>query len=322
LPDSFSSSVTPTHASHNQVMGRPRHEKWISIDEILCARPQQPVATSRGKGWRGITVDVHRPYFNCAESYSALDHHLVCYCPSGSAKLVQSRAGIVHRGVITAGTSYIMPAGYESAWEGDSGRSVRLRVPPSLVNAAADQLGYAANSVEIRNVFEVRDPMIEHLAQSLMIEIDRPAHPVQMLIADSLSNALAAHLLRAYSSPGSPACVPDRSLGSVEIARLTEFIEAHLDRRICLDELAAIVNVSRFHFNRLFKRTMGVTAIGFVEQCRIHRAQALILESDRPLAEIALETGFADQSHFTRRFHRHVGCTPAAFARERGRRRS
>lgn len=65
-----------------------------------------------------------------------------------------------------------------------------------------------------------------------------------------------------------------------------------------------------------------MTAIGFVEQCRIRRAQSLIMETAIPLAEVALMTGFADQSHFTRRFHRHVGRTPAAFAREHGRRRA
>ncbi|MFT4067256.1 helix-turn-helix domain-containing protein [Paraburkholderia sp.] len=299
--------------------GRP---PLISIDEILHARPQQPVATTRGRGWNGVTVDVHRPYFDCAESYAGLDHHLVCYCPSGSATLVQRRAGAVHRGVVAAGTSYIMPAGYDSTWEGNSGRTVRLRIPPVLVDRAAGQLGHHRVHVEIRNVFLVRDPVIEQLAQSLLMEMNRETHPAQVLIADSISNALAAHLLRSYSAFGTPERTLDRSLSKLEIARLTEFIEDNLDRPICLDDLANLANVSRFHLSRLFKRTVGVTAICFVEQCRIRRAQALIAETSLPLAEIALETGFADQSHFTRRFHRHVGCTPAVFAREQGRRRT
>ncbi|KXU88720.1 AraC family transcriptional regulator [Paraburkholderia monticola] len=294
----------------------------ISIDEILHARPQQPIATTRGRGWGGVTVDVHRPYFDCAESYAGLDHHLVCYCPSGRATLIQRRAGTVHRGIVSAGTSYIMPAGYDSAWEGDSGRTVRLRVPPGLVERAAEQLGHHCVQVEISNVFLVRDPVIEQFARSLLLEMDLKAHPAQALIVDSISNALAAHLLRSYSVFGAPECAPDRSLGQLEIARLTEFIEDNLDRPICLDDLANIANVSRFHLSRLFKRAMGVTAICFVEQCRIRRAQSLIAETNLSLAEIALETGFADQSHFTRRFHRHVGCTPAVFAREQGRRRT
>jgi AraC family transcriptional regulator len=129
-------------------------------------------------------------------------------------------------------------------------------------------------------------------------------------------------MLRTYNAFEAPETAQDRPLGKLEVTRLTEFIEDNLDRPICLEDLAAVVNVSRFHFSRLFKRTIGVTAISFVEQCRISRAKALIIDTTLPLAEIALATGFADQSHFTRRFQRHVGCTPAVFAREQARRRT
>ncbi len=304
------------------VLSLPCRPKLISIDEILTARPQRPIATTRGRGWNGLTADLHRPYFGCAESYAGLDHHLIGYCPSGSAKLVQSRAGVVHESVITAGTSYIMPAGYESTWEGDSGLSARLRIPPSLVALAAEQLGRRKSQVEIRNVFQARDPVIERLTQILLVELDRKAHPVQVLIVDAISTALVAHMLRAYNAFEAVECARERSLGAVEIARLTEFIEGNLHQTITLEDLASVVNVSRFHFSRLFKRSTGCTAISFVEQCRIRQAQTLITDTDLPLAEIALTVGFVDQSHFTRRFHRHVGCTPAVFAREQGRRRS
>jgi AraC family transcriptional regulator len=296
--------------------------RLITIDEILHARPQQPVATTRGRGWKGVTVDIHRPYFGCSERYAGLDHHLIGYCPSGSARLVQTRDGKVHSGVVSAGTSYIMPAGCDSVWEGDSGHSVRMRVPPALIELAGAQVGRKSVPVEIRNVFLERDPVIERLAQCLVAEIDMAAHPAQALVVDSISAALAAHMLRSYNAFEAPETAPDRPLGKLEVTRLTEFIEDNLDRPICLEDLAAVVNVSRFHFSRLFKRTIGVTAISFVEQCRISRAKALIIDTTLPLAEIALATGFADQSHFTRRFQRHVGCTPAVFAREQARRRT
>ncbi len=298
-----------------------RRPQLISIEEILNARPQQPIATTRARGWNGVTVDLHRPYFGCAESYAGLDHHLIGYCPSGSAKLTQSRGGAVHTSTITAGISYIMPAGCKSTWEGDSGLSARLRIPTSLIVSAAEQLG-RQNHVEIRNVFQVRDLVIERFAQMLLVEMDRKAHPAQALIADAISTALAAHMLRSYNVFEVVEYTPERALGKLEIVRLTEFIEENLDRTISLEDLASVVNVSRFHFSRLFKRSTGSTAISFVEQCRIRRAQSLIIDTDMPLAEIALAVGFVDQSHFTRRFHRHVGCTPAVFAREQGRRRS
>lgn len=295
----------------------------ISVEEILHARPQRPLATSRQRGWDGVTLDFHRPYIGCAESYAGLDHHLINYCPSGSGRLIQRRAGVVHEAVLSTGMSFIMPAGYDSAWEGDSARSARLRVPPRLVLDAAEQIGkHPVSQVEIRNVFEVRDPVIERLALILLTEMDLKPHPTQALIADAVSVAIAAHLLGRYNAFEAPERPRAPMLGRAELARLTAFIEDNIDRSIGLAELAAIVNVSRFHFARLFKRSTGSTAISFVEGCRIRRAQTLIVDTDHPIAEIALMTGFADQSHFTRRFHRHVGCTPAAFAREQGRRRT
>lgn len=294
----------------------------LSINEILDARPQKPVITTRDRGWSGITLDLHRPYFNCSESYPGLDHHVICYAPSGSARLVQRRAGKVHESVITAGVSLIMPAGYDSGWEGESGLSARLRIPTSLIDAAAAQVGSRSTTrVEIRNEFAVRDIVLERLAQAMLAEMELEQHPAQTLVVDSISMAIAAHMLRQYNAFGGIEPCQAPPMGKRELARLIVYVEDNLDRQITLAELAEVVNVSRFHFTRLFKRSTGVTPIRFVEQCRIRRAQTLIADTDLSLVDIALVTGFADQSHFTRRFLRQVGCTPAAYAREKGRRR-
>jgi len=298
-------------------------DKPVSIDEIVHVLSHRPTATTREREWTGVTVDMYAPLPNVSERYPALDHHLICYCPTGNARLVQGRDGMVHESLISAGVSMLMPAGYDSLWEGSASATARLRIPTALIASAGEQIGRRSTSqVEIRNVFETRDPVFEHLAQILIEELDRKPHPAQALIVDHVSFALAAHLLRSYNvfEPVVEPVLP--ALSRVEVARLTEYIEGNLDRPIGLAELAGIVNVSRFHFTRLFKRSTGMTAIGFVEQCRIRRAQSLILGTTIPLSEVALMTGFADQSHFTRRFHRHVGCTPAAFAREHGRRRA
>lgn len=300
--------------------GQPRQ---LSIDEIVGVLAHRPTMTTRERGWTGVTVDVYQQRLNCSGSFPALDHHTICYCPSGGTRMIQGRDGVVHEGLFSAGMSLILPAGCDSIWDGDAAASVRLRVPPSLIAAAGEQINRRSTSrVEIRNVFETRDTVIEHVAQILLGELRRKPHPAQALIVDQVSSALAAHLLRSYNAfePVEPCEVPP--LGRFELARLIEFIEDNIDRTIGLTELAEIVKVSRFHFTRLFKQSTGMTAIGFVEQCRIRRAQSLIAETDIPLAEIALMTGYADQSHFTRRFHRRTGRTPAAFAREHGRRRS
>lgn len=295
----------------------------VTIDEVLGIMPGWPFLTSRDRGWSGVTVDLYDRIPDCSLRYPAFDHHVICLSRSGEkARMVQGRDGMLHESICSPGRALLMPAGYDSFWEGDIPPSARLRIPPSLVESAAEQLGRRSNSqFEIRNVFAVRDPLIEHVAAVLMSELERKPHPAQALIVDTISNALAAHMLRSYNAFEPVQEAETKRLAKVEIARLTTYIEDHLDRVIGLDELAALVNVSRFHFARLFKNSTGMTAIRFVETCRIRRAQALIEQSDLPLAEIALMTGFADQSHFTRRFHRHLGCTPAVYSRQCGRRR-
>ncbi|WP_451984054.1 helix-turn-helix domain-containing protein [Azospirillum endophyticum] len=299
------------------------NRKVVSIGSVLQALPDKPVATSRARQWSGVTVDVHEPVKDYALHTPAHDHHLISYCLSGSARLIQRRDGVTHDHVFSPGMLLLMPAGYESAWDGNAPHCARLRIPTSLVTAAADQIGSrSVSQTEIRNVFETSDAFIERVAQTLVAELNRPEHPAQALIADTMSCALAAHLLRSYNAFQAPDVQKLPPLGNSELARIEKYIADHLDHPIGLADLASLVNISRFHFARVFKRSTGTTPIKYVESCRIRRAQDLIAETDLPLAQIALMAGFSDQSHFTRRFHNHVGVTPAVYARERGRRRS
>jgi AraC family transcriptional regulator len=106
--------------------------------------------------------------------------------------------------------------------------------------------------------------------------------------------------------PGLPARV---------LADVLDYINEHLSDPIGLAELAKTANVSRFHFTKLFKMSTGCSPMVYLERLRIRRAQELIRSGEMRLADVALATGFADQSHFTRRFHRHTGYTPGYFRR-------
>jgi AraC family transcriptional regulator len=66
----------------------------------------------------------------------------------------------------------------------------------------------------------------------------------------------------------------------------------------------------------LFKLETGMAPGRYIENLRIERAKALIEAAELPLVEIAHQTGFSDQSHFTRRFRKAVGMTPGAYARK------
>ena len=291
----------------------------VSIEGVLRELPDKPLQTTRGRGWPGVTVDLHASAPHYLVSAAARDHHLVCYCPSGRGRLIQRRAGIVHDSVISAGMSIIVPAGCESSWEGQAARSARLRVPTDLVSRAAREIGARARAdVDIINVFCVGDRTIEGFGRLLLAEMDNPVHPTQPLIVEAISCALAAHLAGRYSASDLTTPGFQRGLSPQTLTRIVDHIEDHLDQPITLTELAAAAGVSRFHFSRLFRQSTGFSPIAYVERLRLARAQDLLKLGKLPIVEVALAVGFCDQSAFTRRFHRHLGTTPAAFARDNG----
>jgi AraC-like DNA-binding protein len=110
-----------------------------------------------------------------------------------------------------------------------------------------------------------------------------------------------------------------RGLSHGALQRIEEYIEAHLDSALDIDELAAIVRMSSSHFTRSFHKSVGLTPHRYVIQNRVRRARALLATTNLPLTEIALTTGFSDQSHFSRRFHEIVGIPPGAFRGSDGR---
>ncbi|WP_271609816.1 MULTISPECIES: helix-turn-helix domain-containing protein [unclassified Bradyrhizobium] len=197
-----------------------------------------------------------------------------------------------------------------------------VSISPGLVaSTAAELCAREAGRIDLAEVFNSRDKLVEHLGLALLSEIARPDHPARTLVIDSTIRALVAHLLRTFDMQDVSQAVPSKDgpeLSPRHLSRVIRYVEQNLSRPISLDDLATIAQVSRFHFTRLFKRTVGVSPMAYLERSRVQRAQELIKEGDMPLAEIAVAVGFADQSHFTRRFHLHNGLTPAVFARRYG----
>jgi AraC-like DNA-binding protein len=119
---------------------------------------------------------------------------------------------------------------------------------------------------------------------------------------------------------GAEAAVKEQVSGGLapwQIRKVTSYVEAHLDRPIRNEELAALVRLNPSHFGRAFRNSVGEPPHEYVIRRRVERAQGLMLSSDASLSEIALDCGLADQSHLTRLFRRFVGDSPRAWRRAR-----
>jgi len=115
---------------------------------------------------------------------------------------------------------------------------------------------------------------------------------------------------------------PNYTTGAAALApwrqrRAEDVLRSGIARSVSLEEVARKCNMSVSQFGRAFKKATGLTPHRWLVQRRLEQAMDLLLGSNLPLAEIALDCGFSEQSHFTRTFTRLVGTSPGEWRRRR-----
>lgn len=204
----------------------------------------------------------------------------------------------------------------EIRWERGDGSGIEtIHVcidAPFFYRIAAENFECDPARVEILDGFAQNDPLIYSIVTSLGAELQHPEN-AERLFLDSAAQMLVAQLLRKYCA--SPLALRDRQAGlSTRKLRLVQdYIHARLATPLTLDDIAASVHMSTFHFARMFKTSTGQTPHAYVTRLRIERAQELLRTSDRSIAAIARQIGFASKSHFSGTFLRLTGVSPHMF---------
>ena len=137
------------------------------------------------------------------------------------------------------------------------------------------------------------------------------------LFLDHIGWALAAHCATNFLENARPAELVSGGLAPWQERAAKEMIASQLDGKIRLADLAAECGLSVSHFARAFRKSTLVPPHQWLTRRRIDCAQNLMLTSNTTIAQIALECGFNDQSHFTTVFRRVVGASPAEWRRAR-----
>jgi AraC family transcriptional regulator len=232
----------------------------------------------------------------------------------GRPLLVTSRCnGETLRRLQVPGDVKIVPPGIPRIWETESATiKLSMYLSPTLMFSTAEAMGISAERVAIAPQLHVRDPRIEHIGWAVKAELESP-EPLGRLYGDCLGVALAAHLLRSYA-PRSQASSAGK-LSQRRLARVFDYVRANIASDLSLSQLAKIAGLSASHFKTSFKQTVGMPVHQYVIQRRVEYATELLQCGDSQLADVALQAGFANQSHMARWMKRLTGITPAAFTR-------
>jgi AraC family transcriptional regulator len=138
-------------------------------------------------------------------------------------------------------------------------------------------------------------------------------YPAGRLFVDGIEQALAAVLVSYKGIARRLTPVSKGGLAPYRVKRVTEFVRAHIEEAITLNELAREVDLSPSHFCSLFRKTSGITPHQFVLRCRIQHAKTLLTQSKSSILDVALASGFRTHQHFSRIFHRLVGVSPSIY---------
>jgi len=197
-----------------------------------------------------------------------------------------------------------IPAG--SLFEGWTGE--RARIGYVLVSVDEDQLAGVCPTYRVQKDLKPLISCHDGFLRGLLERLDQTVRDgkTDTLYLETLVMLLMQEVRSLQQLPEvSPANAGE--LGLVQRQRLTEYIEASLANEVRLADLSNIVNLSPYHFSRVFRRTFGMSPYQYLLLCRVNRAKHLITTTDRSLLDIALDTGFAGASQFSRAFRRIVG---------------
>jgi AraC family transcriptional regulator len=277
--------------------------------------PSSPLIMPKSATWNGITIEHHlQPPAECE---LCLPQHTICILLSECQTERRVDGGQMHRNQATRGEIIVYPAFSEQwiRWQ-ENAEFLLLFLDSALVTQVADELASRSTIEIIEREKETGDPLMQHIGLALKAEIDEGMTDSSSLYAESLANALSAHLLRRYTVWKPTVRDIARHHSALTFQHVLAYIHDNLDHHLTLAELSFVAGVSPYHFARTFKNVIGVAPHQYILNARIERAKSLLLQGNLSIAEIASKVGFFDQSHFTRYFKRLVGVTPQTLLRQ------
>ena len=269
-----------------------------------------PNLSSHQANWTGIYLQ----YYDCS-THETPEHyptqHVIAIQTKGVVRAERKLGDRYKQEQINTGDVCIVPA-YTRHWiytKGEQGL-ILLGIEPVLTQTFSPEL---SSQVELLPHFARSDGLIHHLGLSLktVLEINTVD---SCLYAEALSTALIAHLIQFYSTKNLPSKITSED---AKIKRAKDYIHAHITQKLSLWAIANTVDMSKYHFCRVFKQTTGLTPWQYVIQHKIELAKQLLknsqLSSQLSIRQVSDRLGYSNPAQFTNFFRQHTGVTPSTY---------
>lgn len=268
--------------------------------------PSRLLSTSDSLGWSGVRALHYADPAETGEFASGSDRLLVVLVTGGRYRIEsrhgKSWLGASYRpgsvGVTAPGTMSVL------RWRSTSAEpmeSVHLHLDP-----------VAAGGARFPDALTVQDEYVSASTRALSRAL---ASGAPALYAESVAQGLAAHLAyRVGQLPQERAAAPP-PLSDAQVARVVEYMRAHLGEDVTVDDLAAVAMVSKFHFIRAFSAATGVTPYRYLRRMRLETAAGLLRRTPDAVARIAVLCGYRSSGQFARAFRDEYGVPPQLYRR-------
>ena len=287
---------------------------WRTNEELLPGDiPSRVVLSSVSTRWNDVLLEQHRlPSSELADV--TYKQHVIAINIGHSTTWEFKKDGRFRRffkprGAISFYPSHQPFSGRLKVTKGVFANVLFLALDPVFVSRVAERLELDSDGIELVEQRRSTDPTLHHIALALRAGIQSGV-ALDRMYGETLSTALAVHLLREY---GAAVLGPKKQYGGLpreKLMRAVEYVQDQLETDLTVSRIAQAVCLSPYHFTRLFKESTGQSPHQYVVETRVRKAKELLTTGKFTISEVAHYVGFADQSHLTRHFKRLFGLPP------------
>jgi len=290
--------------------------QFITVEELPRYAPGELMLDSLAVGKADFRLRVFR-YAPSDIWVPPSENFLIVVYREGMTSMNRRVTGAWKQDHVGRGVTTLLTRAEASNWRWSHDIEVsHFYISPTLMaKTASEAFDRDAEAVELHDLLRIDDPVLTWIGDQMVQEV-AAGGPGGRLCYDALALQASVHILRKYASVHFKMPCSQGRFRPAHARLIEDYIEQNISRNITLEELANICNCTPVQFARKFHVHYGMRPHAYVLNRKVERACQHLRKDRLALKEIALLSGFSDQSHLNRVFRRHMNLTPAEYRKQ------